>query len=407
MAASPFKADPNEASDPTRIEAIQSSPPPKTQRPGSNQVNSGRLKPPTDRSHNTSTRLKFNAPGKGKGGGHKHDPEHQNLHSTEKDKSPKTKKAGSGTSRNNPDLNHRKSSTVTTEESKTTVAAQKASSSRLAQSKQLFRKANASAIPKADGLKSMETKEPQSNKGSVRNEDLKMWGQSTSDQPRDSPPIVSDRVSSQGMLNRDSAPANESSMYDEREDSIIEKNSIAEFEQLEKECFQEEAATKHINLSKQTPLGAKGKTRKSQLDGQGKHSSNVASSKTFAIATKSVDKLEQIEESPVRQSARELLNNLKSASPDKLSSAFQSEDESKIERLENQLMALITEQESEVARLKEENSRVATLQSECQRQLERLNREASEQEKSKKNASADVKKLKTQLKSKEEEIIRL
>ena len=30
MAASPFKADANEASDPTRIEAIQSSPPPKT-----------------------------------------------------------------------------------------------------------------------------------------------------------------------------------------------------------------------------------------------------------------------------------------------------------------------------------------------------------------------------------------
>ena len=51
--------------------------------------------------------------------------------------------------------------------------------------------------------------------------------------------MVSDRVSSsQGMLNKDNAQGQlETSMYDDREDSLIEKNSIAEFEQLEKECF--------------------------------------------------------------------------------------------------------------------------------------------------------------------------
>lgn len=32
----------------------------------------------------------------------------------------------------------------------------------------------------------------------------------------------------------------ESSMCDDREDSFCEKNSIAEFEMLEKECFQDE-----------------------------------------------------------------------------------------------------------------------------------------------------------------------
>ena len=70
-------------------------------------------------------------------------------------------------------------------------------------------------------------------------------------------------------------------------------------------------------------------------------------------------------------------------------------------------MTLITEQEQEVTRLKEENVRVAVLQQECQKQLERLNKEAQEQEKAKKAANADLKKLKTQLKGKEEEIIRL
>ena len=70
-------------------------------------------------------------------------------------------------------------------------------------------------------------------------------------------------------------------------------------------------------------------------------------------------------------------------------------------------MALISEQELEVCRLKEENVRVVILQGECERQLERLNREASEQEKSKKAANADLKKLKAQLKSQEEEMIRL
>lgn len=68
-------------------------------------------------------------------------------------------------------------------------------------------------------------------------------------------------------------------------------------------------------------------------------------------------------------------------------------------------MGLISEQEQEVARLRDENSRVLTLQQECQKQLERLNREAADQDKAKK--SAEVKKLKGSLKQKEDEIFRL
>ena len=53
---------------------------------------------------------------------------------------------------------------------------------------------------------------------------------------------------------------------------------------------------------------------------------------------------------------------------------------------------------------------MATLQTECQKQLERLNKEVQEQERAKKtntSNNADFKKLKTQLKSKEAEIIRI
>ena len=46
-------------------------------------------------------------------------------------------------------------------------------------------------------------------------------------------------------------------------------------------------------------------------------------------------------------------------------------------------MALIKEQEMEVNKLREENERVVKLQDECQKQLERLNKESLEQEKSK------------------------
>ena len=85
----------------------------------------------------------------------------------------------------------------------------------------------------------METKEPQPGTAPAKHDELKMWAQCTSDQPKDTAPMVSDRVSSsQGMLNKDNAQGQlETSMYDDREDSLIEKNSIAEFEQLEKECF--------------------------------------------------------------------------------------------------------------------------------------------------------------------------
>jgi len=132
-----------------------SSPAPKTQRQSTvNQQatgsGSGRLKPPTERSTQNTSRLKFNAPASKIA-----KPEQSN----EKDKLKKVEKAAST---RNHDLASRKVSTsAAAEESKTTsAAAQKASSSRLAQSKQLFKKQNANA-PKANGLKSMETKDPQ------------------------------------------------------------------------------------------------------------------------------------------------------------------------------------------------------------------------------------------------------
>jgi len=53
-------------------------------------------------------------------------------------------------------------------------------------------------------------------------------------------------------------------------------------------------------------------------------------------------------------------------------------------------MALITEQEREVILLREENFRVTLLQGECQKQLERLNKEMLEQEKSKRTGSGDI-----------------
>ena len=66
-------------------------------------------------------------------------------------------------------------------------------------------------------------------------------------------------------------------------------------------------------------------------------------------------KVQIIHDSPVRKSARAILNNLKSASADE-----QSED-GKLDKLEHQLLNLIAEQELEVNRLKEENIRVAVL----------------------------------------------
>ena len=72
----------------------------------------------------------------------------------------------------------------------------------------------------------------------------------------------------------------------------------------------------------------------------------------------SIEKIQNNQDSPIRQNAKELLRNLKSCSTEKQS--YKS-DESKIDTLEQQLMALISEQEREVSRLKEENVRVAIL----------------------------------------------
>jgi phage shock protein A len=56
------------------------------------------------------------------------------------------------------------------------------------------------------------------------------------------------------------------------------------------------------------------------------------------------------------------------------------QDSGKLDELEARLQQLIQEQESEVIKLRAENSRVRNLQEECQKQLDRLNREAEEQE---------------------------
>ena len=56
------------------------------------------------------------------------------------------------------------------------------------------------------------------------------------------------------------------------------------------------------------------------------------------------------------------------------------QDSGKLDELEARLQALIQEQESEVIKLRAENSRVRNLQEECQKQLDRLNREAEEQQ---------------------------
>jgi hypothetical protein len=56
------------------------------------------------------------------------------------------------------------------------------------------------------------------------------------------------------------------------------------------------------------------------------------------------------------------------------------QDSGKLDELEARLQELIQEQESEVIKLRAENSRVRNLQEECQKQLDRLNREAEEQQ---------------------------
>ena len=186
----------------------------------------------------------------------------------------------------------------------------------------------------------------------------------------------------------------------DEDDSFYDKNSIAEFEMLEKECFQEEGvpnqsarlAPQNHNAGRLPPSGNNAAKKVGMLDlGQVKR---INGEKDAAAATlkangaggklgKKSDKIQIRHESPLKQSARDIINNLKSTSTDKQSYNNHS-DESKLDKLESQLMNLIAEQEAEVARLKEENQRVTILQVECQKQLERLNKESLEQERAKK-----------------------
>ena len=171
-----------------------------------------RLKPPQKERNNNSTRLKF-----------KHD------QSNEKDKVKKGERS------KKEDVQNRKSSVGVSEETKVpatmTVAAQKASSSRLAQSKTLFKKNSNHATSKFEPPKSVETKEPTGLK-QMQSQDLQVWSQPVSEKPKENMPIVNESPS-QGTKDN----GLENSMYDDQESSFVEKNSIAEFEMLEKECF--------------------------------------------------------------------------------------------------------------------------------------------------------------------------
>ena len=85
-------------------------------------------------------------------------------------------------------------------------------------------------------IKSVEGKEPNMSQVNAMKPAIK--GSMHSEMQKDVIPISVDAKDSQStaqlQLN--------SSMCDDREDSFCEKNSIAEFEMLEKECFQDETA---------------------------------------------------------------------------------------------------------------------------------------------------------------------
>lgn len=271
------------------------------------------------------------------------------------------------------------------EEKKTTVGAQKATSNRLAtNSKQLFRKTNANStstlavatLPTStkQELKSTEGKDPspailplviaEAGPPSAQTEN-----NAVVKKPRETVSaiiVLSDSASSTQTPHIQL----ESSMCDDPEDSFCEKNSIAEFEMLEKECFQDEVPQQ---VGANTAQQSKSKPQKQVAILDLKKVANRKTPSAQQVTSKrNESKVQIIHDSPVRKSAREILNNLKSASADE-----QSED-GKLDKLEQQLLNLIAEQELEVNRLKEENLRVAVLQSECQKQLERLNKEAQD-----------------------------
>jgi len=199
------------------------------QRPQSSAItNADRLRPPVDRPKDSS-RLKFNPPtSRVKIDG-----------SNEKDKTTKkTDSSRMGTGRRS-EVDTKRSTGVATQvdESKkavsTSAAAQKAACSRLAQNnKQLFRK-QSNANPRQLENKSVETKEPKQNVQKAPTNDLVRSAVASSEQVKAAGQVLSsdDGGPAQSALQLDC------SMYDERNDSFIDKNSIAEFEMLEKECF--------------------------------------------------------------------------------------------------------------------------------------------------------------------------
>lgn len=196
---------------------------------------SSRLKPPENRS--TSTRLRFNAP----------------ITATNKAQTTTTLAAATAAA-DKADRPFKKydsnrvvaKSTAVSDAKKTSSAhpveekkavekpnasAQKASMARLAQSKKLFQKRK----PSTD-IKSAAEKEPTANQaqttvppevGEINKRSVE------SEVPKQNIPIST--VTSTAPLQM------ESSMCDDQEDSFMDKNSIAEFELLEKECFSDGA----------------------------------------------------------------------------------------------------------------------------------------------------------------------
>ena len=221
----------------------------------SNSANAGRLKPPaTDVAKPpNSSRLKFNPPASTKGS-------QSNSLATDRPGDNKNRKESKSSARAN-------EGKKPAEEKKTTVGAQKATSTRLAtNSKQLFRKnpansgnatasaAASSATSKPD-LKSPESKDPsEASKAAANVGDASplvteqkqtevspnVENSVQNGQPKEAAVAMSAKAESQSSAQTPHVQL-ESSMCDERDDdSFCEKNSITEFEMLEKECFQDD-----------------------------------------------------------------------------------------------------------------------------------------------------------------------
>lgn len=110
-------------------------------------------------------------------------------------------------------------------------------------------------------------------------------------------------------------------MCEDQEDSFMDKNSIAEFELLEKECFTED--TSHTQKSTAMVKGTKAKKQVGNFDSKIKEQKGKK--------TVDFNNVQIIHDSPVKKTATEIISNLKSAHSDKNSDTL---DEGRIDKLE-------------------------------------------------------------------------